>query len=109
MQTIFAYIGAAITEISGCFAIWAWVRLGHSVWWVIPGLISLYLFAYFLTLIESPFAGRAYAAYGGIYIAASLIWLWVVEGMQPDNWDFIGACICILGAAIIIVAPRSMS
>ena len=108
MQTIIAYIGAAITEIAGCYAFWGWLRLGKPVWWVILGLISLGLFAYFLTLTDSLVAGRAYAAYGGIYVASSLIWLWVMEGMQPDQWDFIGACVCILGAVIIIAGPRSV-
>ena len=107
MQTVIAYIGAAIAEIAGCFAFWTWLRLGKPIWWVLPGLISLGLFAFLLTLIDSPAAGRTYAAYGGIYIACSLAWLWLVEDMPPDRWDFIGACVCILGAAIIIAAPRS--
>ena len=107
MQTVIAYIGAAIAEIAGCFAFWTWLRLGKPIWWVLPGLISLGLFAFLLTLIDSPAAGRTYAAYGGIYIACSLAWLWLVEDMQPDRWDFIGACVCILGAAIIIAGPRS--
>src|SRR5262245_49295958 len=72
MQTIFAYVGAAVAEIAGCFAFWAWLRLDKPVWWVFPGTLSLLLFAYLLTLVESAAAGRAYAAYGGIYIAASL-------------------------------------
>lgn len=107
MQTAAAYIGAALAEIAGCFAFWMWIRLDKSAWWTIPGLISLSLFAYLLTLVESDAAGRAYAAYGGVYIASSLIWLWLVEGARPDRWDVIGACICLAGAAVIIAAPRS--
>ena len=72
MQTIAAYIGAALAEIAGCFAFWAWLRLDKPVWWVLPGLAMLALFAYLLTLVDSPAAGRAYAAYGGIYIVSSL-------------------------------------
>jgi len=76
MATLFLplgiYIGAAMVEIAGCFAFWAWLRLGKSVWWLVPGIASLVLFAFLLTKIDSDFAGRAYAAYGGIYIAASL-------------------------------------
>ena len=70
MTTIFAFIGAALAEIAGCFAFWAWLRLDKSVLWVVPGILSLVLFAYLLTRVDSPFAGRAYAAYGGVYIAA---------------------------------------
>ena len=88
-------------------AFWSWLRLGKPVWWVFPGLLSLAFFAYLLTLVESSAAGRTYAAYGGIYISASLFWLWLVEDITPDRWDFIGAGVCLLGAAVILVAPRS--
>ncbi|MCW5731924.1 MAG: YnfA family protein [Alphaproteobacteria bacterium] len=106
MRTTFAYAGAALAEIAGCFAFWAWLRLDRSALWLLPGLASLALFAWLLTLVDSMAAGRAYAAYGGVYIAASLAWLWLVEGMRPDRWDVIGATVCLAGAAIIIAAPR---
>ncbi|MFP3943690.1 MAG: YnfA family protein [Alphaproteobacteria bacterium] len=106
MQTAAAYIGAAIAEIAGCFAFWAWARLDKPAWWIIPGLLSLSVFAYLLTFVESTAAGRAFAAYGGVYIASSLAWLWLVEGVRPDRWDLIGALICLAGAAVIIAAPR---
>ncbi len=106
MVTIFAYATAAIAEIAGCFAFWAWLRLGKSVWWLVPGMLSLAAFAWALTLVDSAAAGRAYAAYGGVYIAASLGWLWIVEGVRPDRWDAIGAATCLVGAAIILAAPR---
>jgi small multidrug resistance family-3 protein len=106
MQTLFAYVGAAIAEIAGCFTFWAYIRLGKPVWWLIPGTMSLLLFAYLLTLVDSPAAGRTYAAYGGIYIAASLAWLWGIEGLRPDRWDVTGAALCLVGAAIIIAGPR---
>jgi small multidrug resistance family-3 protein len=107
MQTISAYIGAAIAEIAGCFAFWAWLRLDRSIWWILPGLAALSLFAYLLTLVDGAAAGRAYAAYGGVYIASSLAWLWLVEGVRPDRWDIVGASVCLVGAAIIIAAPRT--
>ena len=107
MLTIAAYLGAAIAEIAGCFAFWAWLRLDKSVWWVLPGIASLVLFAYLLTLVDAVAAGRAYAAYGGVYIANSLGWLWFIESVKPDRWDMIGATICLVGAAIIIAAPRT--
>src|SRR2546421_2922414 len=79
------YAAAAIAEIAGCFAFWAWLRLGKSPWWLAPGMVSLALFAYLLTLVESDAAGRAYAAYGGIYIVASLLWLWLMENHRPGS------------------------
>ena len=70
-------------------------------------MASLALFAYLLTLVDSSAAGRTYAAYGGVYIASSLAWLWLIEGVRPDRWDLIGAGVCLIGAAIIIAAART--
>jgi small multidrug resistance family-3 protein len=106
MKTTLAYIAAAITEIAGCFAYWAWLRLDKAAWWLIPGTLSLLLFAYLLTLVDSAAAGRAYAAYGGVYIAASLAWLWAIERVTPDRWDLAGGALCLVGAVIIIAGPR---
>ncbi|MDX1540919.1 MAG: YnfA family protein [Geminicoccaceae bacterium] len=106
LPTAFAYLGAALAEIAGCFAFWAWLRLGWSPGWAALGLISLALFAYLLTLVEIGFAGRAYAAYGGVYIVSSLAWLWLVEGVQPDRFDLAGAVICLVGAGVIVAGPR---
>lgn len=106
MPTIAAYLGAAFFEIAGCFAFWGWLRLGKPVWWLLPGIVCLALFAWLLTLVESDVAGRAFAAYGGVYIAASLAWLWLAEGFRPDRWDITGGLVCLAGAAIIIAAPR---
>lgn len=107
MITAAAYVGAAIAEIAGCFAFWAWLRLGYSVWWLVPGMLSLAAFAWLLTLADVEAAGRAYAAYGGVYIAASLVWLWSVEGLRPDRWDLAGASLCLLGMALILFGPRA--
>ena len=107
MLTIAAYIGAALAEIAGCFAFWAWLRLDKPVWWVLPGLLALVLFAYLLTLVDSAAAGRTYAAYGGIYIVSSICWLWLVEGVRPDRWDAVGAVVCLIGAMIIVAGPRA--
>lgn len=104
---LFAFVGAATAEIAGCFAFWAWLRLGKSVLWVIPGMASLALFAYLLTLVDVKHAGRSYAAYGGVYIVAAILWLWLAEGVKPDRWDMAGAMICIIGAAVILFGPRT--
>jgi len=106
MPSFILYSAAAIAEIGGCFAFWAWLRLDRSVYWILPGLVSLTVFALLLTRIESMFAGRTFAAYGGVYIAASVLWLWVVEGQRPDRWDVVGSVICLVGAAIILLGPR---
>ncbi len=97
-----AFALAAFAEIAGCFAFWAVLRLGKPAWWLAPGLLSLVLFAWLLTRIDAGFAGRAFAAYGGVYIAASLFWLWAVEGRAPTAWDLGGAALCLLGAGVIL-------
>ncbi len=106
MPTVAIYAAAALAEIAGCFAFWAWLRLGRSAWLAVPGLASLALFAALLTLADSAAAGRAFAAYGGVYIAASVLWLWRVEGAVPDRWDLVGGLVCLIGAAIILLGPR---
>jgi len=106
VPTLPAYLLAAFAEIAGCFAFWAWVRLDRTPLWLVPGMASLALFAWALTRVEADFAGRAYAAYGGVYILASLIWMWGVEGTRPDRWDCIGAALCLSGTAVILFAPR---
>lgn len=100
------YSLAALAEIGGCFAFWAWLRLGKSALWIVPGMASLAFFAFLLTRVDSDAAGRAYAAYGGVYIASSLLWLWGAEGIRPDRWDLSGAALCLIGAGIILFAPR---
>lgn len=105
-MTYLIYITAALAEIAGCFSFWAWWRLAKSPLWLAPGLVSLALFGFLLALVDTNAAGRAYAAYGGIYIAASLGWLWLAEGVRPGRWDFAGAVLCVLGASVILLAPR---
>jgi len=106
VNSLSSFVLAALAEIAGCFAFWAVLRLGRSGWWLAPGVLSLVLFAWLLTRVDADFAGRAFAAYGGIYIIASLAWLWVVEGVRPDRWDLVGAGLCLAGAAVILLGPR---
>ncbi|MFL1876709.1 YnfA family protein [Hansschlegelia beijingensis] len=100
------YVAAAFAEIAGCFAFWAVLRQGASPAWLAAGVASLLLFAWLLTRVEVDAAGRAYAAYGGVYVAASLVWLWSVEGVRPDRWDLTGSAICLVGAAVVLFGPR---
>lgn len=106
MKTYVAFAAAALAEIAGCFAFWAWLRHAKSWVWLVPGLFALAVFAYLLTLAETDAAGRSYAAYGGVYIFAAIAWLWAVEGQRPDRWDILGVAICLVGSAIMIFAPR---
>lgn len=96
---------AAILEIAGCFAFWMWMRRGAAAYVAVLGIVSLVGFALALTRVDSAFAGigsRAYAAYGGIDIAASMLWLWLVERQHPTTTDLLGAGVAIVGALIII-------
>lgn len=102
----FYFSVAALLEIAGCFAFWAWLREGRSPAWVLPGLVALAGFAYLLTRIDAAHAGRAYAAYGGIYVTASIGWLWAVEKQVPDRLDLIGLAVCLVGSVIILL-PRT--
>lgn len=105
--TLAVYALAALAEIAGCFAFWAWLRLGRSGLWALPGVASLVAFAWLLTRVDAAFAGRAYAAYGGVYIVAALAWLGLVEGRVPDRWDLLGGALCLLGAGVILYGPRA--
>ena len=100
---------AAFFEIAGCYSFWLWLRLERSAWWCLPGLVSLLLFALLLTRAEAAFAGRAYAAYGGVYVVASLFWLGLIERTRPLLSDWLGAALCLLGAGIILFGPRVAS
>ena len=106
MKSFAWYALAAVCEIGGCFAFWAWLRMRANPLWIVPGLVSLVVFALALTRVDSSAAGRAYAAYGGIYIIASVVWLRVVEGVRPDRWDLLGAGICLVGTVVILFGPH---
>ena len=93
---------AAFFEIAGCFAFWIWLRRGITPFIALLGIASLIGFAVTLTRVDSAFAGRAYAAYGGVYIAASLVWLWAAEGQRPTLTDLIGATLAVIGALVIV-------
>jgi small multidrug resistance family-3 protein len=96
------FVATAVAEIVGCFLPYLWLRKQGSPWLLIPAAASLALFAWLLTLHPSS-AGRTYAAYGGVYIATAMVWLWLAEGQMPTRWDLIGAALCLAGASIIVL------
>jgi len=95
----------ALAEIVGCFLPYLWLRKGGSPWLLFPAAISLATFAWLLTL-QPTAAGRTYAAYGGVYVATAVLWLWLVESRAPNRWDLVGASVCVLGMAIIVLGSR---
>ena len=96
----------ALAEIVGCYLPWLVLKQGRSAWLLIPAAASLALFAWLLTLHPSA-AGRTYAAYGGMYIAVALVWLWLVDGVTLTLWDLAGASIALVGMAVIALQPEA--
>ena len=106
IKTLALYLATAVAEIVGCYLPWLWLRQDRSAWLLLPAAASLALFAWLLTLHPAA-AGRVYAAYGGVYVAVALAWLWLVDGIRPGLWDVVGAAVTLAGMAIIAFAPRS--
>jgi small multidrug resistance family-3 protein len=96
----------AIAEIVGCYLPWLVLKQDKTVWLLVPAALSLGLFAWLLTLHPSA-AGRTYAAYGGVYIAVALAWLYGVDGILPTRWDIAGACLALIGMAVIVLQPTA--
>ena len=106
LKTIALFLITAIAEIVGCYLPYLWLKQDKSVWLLIPAAISLAMFAWLLSLHPTA-AGRVYAAYGGVYIFVAIIWLWIVEGVTPTTWDFVGSFVAVTGMAIIMFGPRN--
>ena len=105
VHTALLFVATACAEILGCYLPYLWFRHGRSAWVLLPAAASLAAFAWLLTLHPQA-AGRTYAAYGGVYVATAVCWLWLVDGQSPDRWDLIGAVICLVGMATIYFGPR---
>lgn len=105
-KTIALFTLTAIAELIGCYLPYLWLKQGKSVLLLIPAAISLAMFAWLLSLHPAA-AGRVYAAYGGVYIAAAILWLWLVDGITPTIWDFVGSAVALIGMAIIMFAPKN--
>lgn len=105
LWTLSLFALTAVAEIIGCYLPYLWLRQGRSPWLLVPGAVSLVLFAWLLSLHPSA-AGRTYAAYGGVYVSVALLWLWKVDRITPDRWDLLGAAVTLVGMSIIAFAPH---
>jgi small multidrug resistance family-3 protein len=105
LKTVALFVVTAIAEIVGCYLPYVWLRQAGSVWLLVPAALSLALFAWLLTLHPAA-SGRVYAAYGGVYVAVALVWLWLVDGVRPTMWDVLGGSVTLIGMGIILFAPR---
>ncbi|MDQ1092450.1 small multidrug resistance family-3 protein [Xanthomonas sacchari] len=105
MKTLLLFALTAVAEIVGCYLPYLWLREQRSAWLLLPAAGSLAAFVWLLTLHPAA-SGRVYAAYGGVYVAVALLWLWTVQGMRPTRWDLLGAGLCLAGMAVIMFAPR---
>jgi len=106
LKAALLFLATAVAEILGCYLPYLWLRKAGSAWLLVPAVFALAAFAWLLTLHPNG-AGRTYAAYGGVYVATAVLWLWIVEGQVPDRWDLLGAGFCLTGMAIIVLGPRT--
>ncbi len=105
-RTIALFVVAAIAEIGGAWLVWQGAREDRGVAWIGAGIVALAGYGFVATLQEDNNFGRILAAYGGIFVAGSLAWAIVLDGFEPDRFDYLGAAICLVGVAVIMFAPR---
>ena len=106
MKTLLLFVATALAEIVGCYLPWLWLRRDGSPWLLLPAAASLALFVWLLTLHPTA-SGRVYAAYGGVYVAVALLWLWQVDKVAPTRWDLLGVALCLCGMGVIMFSPRA--
>jgi len=106
VATFGLFVATALAEIIGCYLPYLWLRQSRSAWLLLPAAASLVVFSWLLNLHPSA-AGRTYAAYGGVYVTVALAWLWVIDGVKPQKWDYLGVALCLAGMAAIMFAPRA--
>jgi len=106
LRSIVLFAVAAVAEIGGAWLVWQGVREHRGVLWMGLGVIALGLYGFVATLQPDANFGRILAAYGGVFVAASLAWGMLVDGFRPDRWDLAGAAVCLAGVALIMYAPR---
>src|SRR5262249_38406718 len=105
-RTFGLFIMAALCEVGGAYLVWQWQRVGKPAIFALFGLTALFIYSLIQTAQTFSF-GRAFAAYGGIFIVIALVWGWLVDGRRPDHWDWMGAAICLVGVIVIVAVPRS--
>lgn len=106
IKTFALFVATAVAEIVGCYLPWLWLKQGGSAWLLLPGAVSLALFAWLLSLHPTA-AGRVYAAYGGVYVGVAIVWLMVVDQVRPTLTDWVGVSLCLAGMAVIMTGPRA--
>ena len=107
LRSVALFIAAAIAEIGGAWLVWQGVR-EHRGWiWIGAGVIALGLYGFVATLQPDPNFGRILAAYGGVFVAGSLVWGMTFDGFRPDRYDILGALMCLIGVAVIMYSPRA--
>jgi small multidrug resistance family-3 protein len=106
LRSVVLFVLAAVAEIGGAWLVWQGVREHKGLLWSGLGVIALGIYGFIATLQPDAHFGRILAAYGGVFVAASLAWGMLVDGFRPDRWDVIGALLCLLGVAVIMYAPR---
>ncbi len=104
-KTFGLFVVTAVAEIVGCYLPYLWLKKNGSAWLLLPAAASLAAFVWLLSLHPTA-AGRVYAAYGGVYVAVAIAWLWWVDGNRPTSWDLVGAGVAVAGMTIIMLAPR---
>ncbi len=105
LKVLGLFVLTAVAEIIGCYLPYLWLKRDYSAWLLLPAAVSLALFVWLLTMHPQA-AGRVYAAYGGVYVATALVWLWVIDSSRPILTDALGAGVCLLGMLIIIFGSR---
>ncbi|ASF09456.1 hypothetical protein NBRGN_110_02730 [Nocardia brasiliensis NBRC 14402] len=106
LRSILLFALAAVAEIGGAWLVWQGVREHRGLAWMGAGVLALGCYGFVATLQPDANFGRILAAYGGVFVAGSLLWGMALDGFEPDRWDLTGALICLLGVAVIMYAPR---
>ena len=107
LRTLGLLVLTALAEIGGCYLPQLWLNQGKTAWLLVPAVCCLALFVWLLSLHPAA-TGRVYAAYGGVYVAVAVGWLWQVDGIKPTAWDLTGAAVALAGMAIMVFAPRQI-
>ena len=109
IRSILLFLAAAVCEIGGAWLVWQGIREHRGWLWIGSGVVALGIYGFVATLQPDANFGRILAAYGGVFIAGSLLWGMVADGFKPDRWDVTGSLICLVGVALIMYGPRGVT